>query len=200
MQFSQGFFTVARTCDGCGGDGSILTDPCPDCSGEGRVERERELEVTIPAGVDTGARLRLRDEGEDGRRGAPSGDLYVDLVIDRHPKFERQGGHVLSEVEISFPQAVLGASLEVETLHGDVTLDVPPGTAHGAQFRIPRKGIPGLNGRGRGDHVVLVRLRVPDPRELDEERLELLRQLAELDGEPVGDERGVLERVRDLFA
>ena len=199
VQFSQGFFTVARTCDRCGGAGRVISDPCGDCDGEGRVERERELEVTIPAGVDTGSRMRLRGEGEHGRQGAPTGDLYVDLLIDQHPRFERQGRHVVSEIEISFPQAVLGTSLEVDTLHGAVTLDVPPGTAHGAHFRIPRQGMPGINDRSRGDHVVLIRLIVPDPRDLDEERLELLRRLAELDGEPVGDERGVLGRVRDLF-
>jgi molecular chaperone DnaJ len=199
VQFSQGFFTVARTCDRCGGEGRVIASPCEACGGEGRVERERQLDVDIPAGVDTGSRLRLRGEGEHGRRGGPGGDLYVDLLVDRHPRFERQGSHVLSEVEISYPQAVLGTSLEVETLHGAVALDVPPGTAHGAHFRIPRKGIPELNGRGRGDHVVVVRLLVPGPGELDEERLDLLRRLAELDGHPVDEERSVLDKVRDLF-
>ncbi len=199
VQFSQGFFTVAQTCDRCAGEGQIISDPCDDCRGDGRLEREREIEVTIPAGVDTGSRLRLRGEGEEGRRGAPRGDLYVDLLLEKHPRFERQGRHVVSEIEISFPQAVLGTTMEVETLHGAVALDIPPGTSHGAQFRLPRSGMPSLNERGLGDHVVLTKVRVPDPRDLDEEHLGLLRRLAELDGEEVDDGRGVLGRVRDLF-
>lgn len=199
VQFSQGFFTVARTCDRCAGEGQIISDPCDDCRGDGRLEREREIEVTIPAGVDNGSRLRLRGEGEHGRRGAPPGDLYVDLLLEKHPSFERQGRHVVSEIEISFPQAVLGTTMEVETLHGPVSLDIPPGTTHGSQFRLPQRGMPSLTTRGLGDHVVLTRLRVPDPRDLDEERLDLLRRLAELDGEGVDDGRGVLGRVRDLF-
>jgi molecular chaperone DnaJ len=199
VQFSQGFFTVARPCERCGGEGRVVVDPCVDCDGEGRIEREREIEVTIPPGVDTGARLRLRSEGEHGRRGGPDGDLYVDLMVEAHPHFERQGRHVVSRVEISYPQAVLGTTVEVETLHGSVTLDVPPGTAHGAQFRLPRKGVQSLNQRGLGDQVVVATLRVPEPGQLDGERLELLKRLAELEGEAVGDGRGVLGRVRDLF-
>ncbi len=199
VQFSQGFFTVARPCDRCGGEGHVVTDPCVDCDGDGRIERERELEVTIPPGVDTGARLRLRSEGEHGRRGGPDGDLYVDLVIDAHPDFERHGRHVMSQIEISFPQAVLGTTVEAATLHGLVTLDIPPGTAHGSQFRLPRKGMPSLNERGLGDHVVVTTLRVPTAGQLDAESLELLERLAEIDGESVGDERSVLGKVRDLF-
>jgi molecular chaperone DnaJ len=199
VQYSQGFFTVARPCERCGGEGQVVTDPCVDCDGEGRIERERELEVKIPAGVDTGARLRLRAEGEHGRRGGADGDLYVDLVVEPHPRFERQGRHVVSRVEISYPQAVLGTTVEIETLHGQVTLDVPPGTAHGSQFRLPRKGLPSLSERGLGDHVVVATIRVPEAGALDDERLELLRRLAQLEGEAVGDGRGVLGRVRDFF-
>ncbi|MDX1643772.1 MAG: molecular chaperone DnaJ [Thermoanaerobaculia bacterium] len=199
VQFTQGFFTVARTCPQCGGVGSVITDPCEACDGEGRVERERSIEVTIPPGVDDGSRLRLRGEGEHGRRGGPPGDLYVDLRIAEHDRFQRQGSHVLSEAQISFPQAVLGATLEVDTLHGPVTLDVPPGTAHGTQFRLPRKGMPRLNERGRGDHIVVAAIRVPDPRSLSEEELELIERLGGLDDQTPEGERGVIERVKDLF-
>lgn len=199
VQFTQGFFTVARTCPQCGGVGTVITDPCEVCDGEGRVERERSVEVTIPPGVEDGARLRLRGEGEHGRRGGPPGDLYVDLRIEEHERFQRQGPHVLSEAQISFPQAVLGATLEVDTLHGPVNLDIPPGTAHGTQFRLPRKGMPRLNERGRGDHIVVAAVHVPDPRSLSEEELELIDRLGALDdGAPAG-ERGVIERVKDLF-
>lgn len=199
VQFTQGFFTVARTCPQCGGVGSVVTDPCEGCGGEGRLERERSIEVSIPAGVDDGSRLRLRGEGEHGRRGGPPGDLYVDVRIGEHPRFKRQGAHVVSEVEISFPQAVLGATVEVDTLHGPVTLDIPPGTPHGAQFRLPRKGIPRLNERRRGDHVVVAAIRVPDPRSLPAEQLELIERLAAAEDEDEAAERGVLDRVKDLF-
>jgi molecular chaperone DnaJ len=199
VQFSQGFFTVARPCPQCRGEGSVITDPCESCRGEGRVERERKIEVTIPAGVDDGSRLRLRGEGEDGRRGGPTGDLYIDIGVGDHEVFKRQGAHTLARVELSYAQAVLGTTTEVPTLHGEVTLDVPPGTHHGDEFRLPGKGIPRLNDRGRGDHLVYAVIEVPDVRDLDEEHLELLRQLAEKEGKSVRDDKRVLDRVRDLF-
>jgi molecular chaperone DnaJ len=199
VQFSQGFFTVARPCPQCRGEGSVITDPCESCRGEGRVERERKIEVTIPAGVDDGSRLRLRGEGEDGRRGGPTGDLYIDIGVEDHEVFKRQGAHTLARVELSYAQAVLGTTTEVPTLHGEVTLDVPPGTHHGDEFRLPGKGIPRLNDRGRGDHLVYAVIEVPDVRDLDEEHLELLRQLAEKEGKSVRDDKRVLDRVRDLF-
>ena len=131
VRFSQGFFTVARTCPQCGGEGRIVTNPCKTCRGEGRVEQRRKIQVKIPAGVDTGTRLRLSGEGEHGRRGGRTGDLYVDIVVEPHEAFHREGPHILSEVEVAFAQAVLGAELEVETLHGEQTLEVPPGPKTG---------------------------------------------------------------------
>jgi molecular chaperone DnaJ len=199
VQFIQGFFTLARTCPQCGGAGETIADPCKSCRGEGRVEMVRTLEVKIPRGVDTGARLRLVGEGEHGRRGGPQGDLYVVLTVAPHERFEREGQHVLSEVEIGYSQAVLGAEVEVETLHGKEELVVPPGTRHGEQFRLKGKGIDRLGGTGRGDHIALVSIRVPAAGDLDDEQRALLRQLAELEGRPVKEDRGVLNRVRDLF-
>jgi molecular chaperone DnaJ len=199
VRFTQGFFTVARTCPQCQGEGRVISDPCTECRGEGRVEEERSITVKIPAGVDTGARLRLAGEGEHGRRGGPPGDLYVVLQVRLHKHFRRDGSTVLSRATISYPQAVLGSSIEVDTLHGKSTLDIPAGTQHGRDFRLRGQGIPRLDGAGKGDHVVSVEVEVPQPRDLSPEELQLLRRLAELGGHPVKEEKGVIERVKNLF-
>jgi len=196
MRYTQGFFTVARTCPQCQGEGRVTSDPCTECRGEGRVERERSITVNIPAGVDTGARLRLTGEGEDGRRGGPAGDLYVVLQVRPHKTFRRDGSTVLARQSISYPQAVLGTTLEVDTLHGTATLDVPAGTQHGRDFRLRGQGITRLDGSGKGDQVVTVEVAVPNPRDLSDEEVQLLRRLAELGGHPVKEERGVFDRVK----
>ena len=199
VRFTQGFFTVARTCPQCRGEGRVVTDPCKECKGEGRVERERSISVKIPSGVDTGARLRLAGEGEHGRNGGPPGDLYVVVQVRPHLRFRRDGSTVLSRVTISYPQAVLGASIEVDTLHGVSPLEIPAGTPHGRDFRLRSQGIDRLGGGGRGDHVVTVEVEVPNPRNLSEEEIILLRRLAELGGQPVKEERGVFDKVKNLF-
>lgn len=200
VRFTQGFFTVARTCPQCRGEGRVISDPCKECHGEGRMEQERSLSVKIPAGVDTGARLRLVGEGEHGRRGGPAGDLYVVVQVRPHSKFRRDGATVFSKFTISFPQAVLGTTVEVDTLHGKAALEVPPGTAHGRDFRLRHQGIERLDGSGKGDHVVTVEVEVPNPRALSDEELQLLRRMAEIRGEPVREERGVFDRVKkNLF-
>ena len=199
VRFSQGFLTVARTCPQCRGRGTVISDPCKRCRGQRRVEQERTLEVNVPAGVEDGARLRLTNEGEQGLDGGPNGDLYVVLHVEEHPRFRREGAHVISELEVSYPQLVLGALVEVETVHGAVPLEIPAATQPGEQFRLPGQGVARLDGRGKGDHHVFVRLLVPTPGELTEEERELLRRLAELQGKPVRERRGVKERVRDLF-
>ena len=199
VRISQGLFTVARTCPQCRGEGQVINDPCRDCHGAGRVELERSIEVKIPAGVDNGTRLRLTGEGEHGRRGGRAGDLYVDILVDEHPIFEREGPHVLGTLQLSYVQAVLGSVAEVETLHGPEVLEVPAGTPHGKEFRLHGKGIARLDGRGQGDHIIQVQLAVPHPKSLSETEIELLRQLAEAEGKEVREDRGVLNRVRDLF-
>jgi len=199
VRFAQGMFVVARTCPQCHGEGRVISKPCESCRGAGRVERRRELEVKIPAGVDHGARLRLNGEGEHGRRGGRTGDLYVVLEVAPHERYHREGTHVLTVEEIGYAQAVLGAEIEVETLHGPETLHVPAGTRPGAQFRLKGKGVPRLGGSGRGDHVVEVGVRVPAPSELSDEQKALLARFAELEGRPARAERSVLDRVRDLF-
>ena len=199
IRLSQGLFTVARTCPQCRGEGRVITDPCADCHGEGRVERERSIEVKIPAGVDTGTRLRLSGEGEHGRRGGRVGDLYVDILVEEHEAFDREGPNVRSHFELSYVQAVLGSTVEVQTLHGPESVEIPPGTEHGREFRLAGKGIARLDGRGQGDHIAQVALAVPHPRHLSDAEIELLRQLAEAEGKEVRQDRGVLNRVRDLF-
>lgn len=199
VRYSQGFFTVARTCPQCGGEGTVIKDPCRRCRGQGQVEREREIEVKIPAGVDDGSRLRLAGEGEHGRHSGPPGDLYVFIKVKSHKRFERDGSQVASELVLTYPQLALGTVAEVDTLHGPESLEVPAGTQPGHQFRLRGKGIARLDGGGKGDHVVRVRLEVPRPRDLDEEQVELLRRLAEIEGSEVHEGRGVLGKVKDLF-
>jgi molecular chaperone DnaJ len=200
VRYSQGFFTVARACPQCHGEGRVIDDPCASCHGEGRIEREHSLSVKIPAGVDTGARLRLSNEGEHGRRGGPPGDLYVVLQVLPHKVFRRDGSSVLSRLTISYPQAVLGAAIEVDTLHGKSTLDIPAGTTHGRDFRLRGQGVPRLDGSGKGDQVVSVAVEIPNPKDLSPEEVQLLRRLAEIRGHTVKEEKTVLGRVKDLFA
>lgn len=200
VRFTQGFFTVARTCPQCRGEGSVITDPCKECKGEGRVEQERSLHVRIPAGVDSGARLRLSGEGEHGRMGGPTGDLYVVIRVEPHERFERQDANVISREAIGFSQAVLGAKIEVETIHGDEELEIPAGTKEGDHFRLRGQGIERLGSNGRGDHIVVIEVAIPKLRDLSDEEVEILRRWAELRQEPVHEERGVLDRVKDFFA
>lgn len=200
VRFTQGFFSVARPCPQCHGEGQMVTDPCGTCKGEGRTEKEREVVAKIPPGVDDGMRLRLRGEGEHGRRGGPAGDLDVVLQVEPHPRLTRDGADVHEEITLSYPQLVLGTVLEIATLHGKETLKVPAATEPGHQFRLRGQGVPSLRGAGRGDHSVHVALRVPKKRDLSGEEEKLLRQLAELDGDEVYDDGGVIRKVRDLFS
>ncbi|MEM9292065.1 MAG: molecular chaperone DnaJ [Acidobacteriota bacterium] len=198
VRFQQGFFAVARTCPDCRGEGQKIEKPCSTCRGEGRVEQVRDLEVKIPAGVDTGSRLRLSGEGEHGRRGGGAGDLYVVLRVAAHKTFQRDGADVFSRLLLSYPQLVLGASVEVETLHGEETLEVPAHTQPGKIFRLRGKGIDRLGRNGRGDHVVEVGIEIPNPRKLNEEQLDLLKTMADLSGQPV--RQGFFEKIKsDLF-
>ena len=215
VQYSQGFFSVARTCPDCRGAGTVIRDPCTDCRGRGLTERQRSIQVRVPAGVDTGSRLRLPGEGEHGRRGGPPGDLFVVIDVEPHEQFVRRGADVLSAVSVGYPQAVLGCTMEVETIHGKSSLRVPPATEHGSTFVLRAQGIPRIDGRGRGNHIVEVRLEVPAPKDLSKLELEHVRALAELneDGDGTASEatagpahvksreaRSVLDRVMAFFS
>ncbi|MGE0823159.1 MAG: molecular chaperone DnaJ [Candidatus Binatia bacterium] len=198
VRFQQGFFTVARTCNQCGGQGSVITDPCQTCNGTGAVRKTSTLQVKIPAGVDTGARLKLRGEGEVALGGGPPGDLYILLHVREHPLFKRQDNTVICDIPISFPQAALGTEIEVPTLEGKIKLKIPAGTQSGNVFRLKGKGIADLRNGGRGDQ--LVRVMIETPKKLSPRQRELLEEFARLDGADVHPmSKGFFEKVKELF-
>jgi len=198
LRHTQGFFSVSRPCGTCGGAGSVATAPCTKCRGAGRYESETTLSVKIPAGVDSGTRIRLVGEGEPGEQGGPPGDLYVVAHVKEHPIFVREDAEVLCEVPISFAQAALGVHIDVPTLDGKVKMRVPSGTQSGKVFRLKGKGIAHLHGGGRGDEHV--RVVVETPTELSSEQRELLERFAELGGERTQPQvKSFLDKVRELF-
>ena len=196
VRFQQGFFSVARTCSTCRGTGQVISSPCDACRGAGRVEREKSIEVKIPAGVETGSRLRLQAEGESGPYGGPPGDLYVVIHVAEHEQFERQGNNLYSSVPITFAQAALGAEVKVNTLSGDQSLKVPAGTQTGTVFRVRGQGMPVLGGRGKGD--LFVSVSVITPTSLTREQRKLLEQLARIETKDLEDKR-LVDKVRDIF-
>jgi molecular chaperone DnaJ len=198
VRFTQGFFAVARTCNQCGGSGQVVADPCKDCRGAGKTESMSELSVKIPAGVDTGTRVRLAGEGEPGEQGGPSGDLYVVVHVKEHALFHREEYEVFCEVPVSFVQATLGAQLEVPTLDGMVKMKVPEGTQSGKVFRLKGKGIPHLQSNDRGDQHV--RVVVETPQNLTHKQRELLTKFAEASGEDVNPQsKSFFDKVKELI-
>lgn len=168
-------------CPKCHGEGKIPDKPCHTCAGEGRVQREETIEVAVPAGIDSGQTIRLTGQGEAGERGAPAGHLYVSVQVEPSKVFQRDGSNVHLTVPISYPQAVLGAEVEVPTLHGKTTLHVPPGTPSGKTFRLKGEGLAKVGGSGQGDEIVTVEIQVPS--KISDEERELIAQLAEAGGE-----------------
>jgi molecular chaperone DnaJ len=198
IRFQQGFFSIAKTCSQCGGQGTVVTDPCRECAGSGIVRVTQALNVKIPAGVDNGSRLKLRGEGEAGSGGGPPGDLYVVIRVEEHPIFTRDGKNILCDLPVSFPQLALGAEVEVPTLEEKTKLKIPPGTQSGTVFRLKGKGVPDLQGYGRGDQ--LVRVVVEVPKKLTPRQRELLEEYARECGEEAGPlTKGFLEKVREMF-
>jgi molecular chaperone DnaJ len=185
-----------RTCSTCQGNGKIIKTPCKACRGKGRVEREKIIEAKIPAGVETGSRLRMSGEGEQGTNGGLAGDLYVVIHVAEHESFERQGSNLYSSVPISFAQAALGADVTVKTLDSTEPLKVPAGTQTGSVFRIKGRGMPVLGGRGRGDLFVAVT--VVTPKTLTREQRKLLEQLANIEDKDFKD-ASFREKVRNIF-
>lgn len=199
LHYQQGFFSVSRTCPHCQGTGQLVRDPCPECSGRGQVRRERTLELRIPPGVDTGTRLRISQEGEAGRFGGPEGDLYVVLHVREHSVFDRRESNLYCSVPITFPQAALGADILVPTLDGEEKIKIPGGTQSGTIIRLKSMGFPNLNGGGRGD--LFVELKVVTPKKLTREQRRLIEELAgKLPAENRPAEKtSLFDRVKDIF-
>ncbi|MEO6828837.1 MAG: molecular chaperone DnaJ [Acidobacteriaceae bacterium] len=199
VRFQQGFFAVARTCPTCGGTGSIVKDPCKLCRGDGRQAAEHTITVTVPAGIEDRMRIRYQGEGDAGRYGGPSGDLYVVVSVEPHPFLEREGNDLHYVLPVSFPQATLGTELMIPTLEGEIKLKVPEGTQSGTEFRMRNKGVPYLNDHGRGDLVVQVVAQVP--KKLTKAQKELMRQLAEtLTVENTPSSRSFFSKMKDIFS
>jgi molecular chaperone DnaJ len=193
-----GQMVTATPCPRCGGIGEEITSPCADCRGEGRVREERSFIVDVPGGVDEGSTLRLPGRGAGGLRGGPAGDLYVHLRVKRHPTLTRRGTDLLAVVHVAMTQAALGVTIPFETLDGVEDLTVGPGTQSGREVRLRGKGVPHLQGRGRGDLLVTVVVDTPDG--LNKEQEAILRQLAEARGEAVAPpDAGLMSKLRSAF-
>jgi molecular chaperone DnaJ len=176
----------------------VITDPCRTCGGRTVVDREHKLLVKVPAGVEEGTRIRYQGEGDAGKFGGPSGDLYVILTVKKHKFFERDGDDLHCVMPVSFPQAALGTDLTIETLEGPETIKIPEGTQSGKAFRLRGKGVPHLNERGKGD--LIVEVRVETPAKLTKQQRDLLRQLSEtMVVENAPHSRGLFEKVKDIF-
>ncbi|MFZ0886983.1 MAG: molecular chaperone DnaJ [Candidatus Binataceae bacterium] len=199
VRTQQGFFSISTTCGQCRGEGATIADPCPKCQGQGRIRKPHSISVRIPPGVDNGSRLKLRAEGEAGFGGGPPGDLYVVIHVKEHPLFVRQDNEIVIEVPVSFPQAALGAEIDVPTLDGKVKLKVPPATQSGKVFRLKGKGIADLHGYGRGDQ--LVKIVVETPHRLSARQRELLEEFAKLSGEDVNHpmSKGFVDKLKEMF-
>ena len=179
VRAQQGFFTVERTCPTCSGLGEIIKNPCGTCGGAGRVQKDRSLSVNIPAGVETGTRIRLAGEGEAGMRGGPTGDLYIFIEVEEHPLFQRDGHHLYCRVPVSITTAALGGDIEVPTIDGGRSrVKVPAGSQSGKQMRLRQKGMPMLRGGGVGD--MYLELAVETPVNLSSRQKELLREFEEV--------------------
>ena len=183
----RGVVASSRPCQRCRGTGKIIHQPCADCGGSGAVRKRKTIKVTIPAGIDHGQTISLRGQGNAGKNGGPAGDLLITVMVRPHELFRREGNDVFCEAPITFRQAVLGATLEIPTIDGPVKYDIPEGTQTGTVFRLRGKGIPALNGRGRGDQYVTVTIETP--RNLNREQKEALKRFDETLGESSYEKR-----------
>ena len=181
----QSFFGTVRnvqTCPDCHGTGKIVKDKCPDCRGTGYIANKKKIQVSIPAGIDNGQSVRIRDKGEPGTNGGPRGDLLVEVIVGRHPIFQRQDTNIYSTVPLSFAIAALGGEVMIDTVDGKVIYDVKPGTQTDTKVRLKGKGVPSLRNKDiRGDHYVTLVVQVPD--KLSREAKDLLKQFDELTGD-----------------
>src|SRR5271154_7153562 len=199
LAYQQGFFSITRTCPACQGAGQVIRDTCLTCRGQARIERERTLEVGVPAGVDSGPRLRMSNQGEPGTNGGPAGDLYIFLEVKEHPFFERRGADLYCTVPVSFPQAALGAKIKIPTLQGEADLEIPEGTQSGQIFRQKGKGLANPHG-GRGDLYVNIRVVIPSKLSRDQRRLlDQLGQSIKVENKPDDRSSSFFDKVKDIF-
>ncbi len=202
VQYKQntplGQFVNIKTCDVCRGEGKMIDNPCSTCDGKGKVRKMAKLKVNIPAGIDDGMTISLRQEGEKGSKGGPNGDLFITIKMKSHTLFERNESNVICEIPITFVQAALGAELEVPTIDGKVKYTIPEGTQTGAVFRLRSKGIPYLRGNGRGDQYVKIIVDVP--KKLNEKQKQLLREFAEISSDDMHEQRkSFFDKMKDAF-
>ena len=198
VRAQQGFFTVERTCPTCSGMGQIIKNPCNSCSGQGRVEKERALSVNIPAGVETGTRIRLSGEGEAGMRGGPSGDLYIFIEVNKHKLFEREGVNLFCNVPVSMSSAALGGDIEVPTIDGGRSrVKIPAGSQSGRQMRLRSKGMPALRGGGAGD--MFIELAVETPVNLTSRQKELLKEFEDLSEDNNPESKSFFSSVKSFW-
>jgi molecular chaperone DnaJ len=199
LRYQQGFFTVARTCSQCRGEGEIISTPCQECKGPGKTKQKKTLKIRIPPGVDDGSRLRLEGEGEPGDAGAVRGDLYVVIRVAKHGFFEREGNNLFCQILISYSQAALGALIEVPNLNSETEqVKIHPGTQSGEVYKLRGRGLKDLNSRRRGD--LFLKVFVKTPVSLTKEEKELLRRLAELRGEELDKtDRSLIDKVKNII-
>ncbi len=198
VRAQQGFFTVERTCPTCNGAGQSIKDPCTSCHGHGRVEREKSLSVNIPAGVETGTRIRLAGEGEAGMRGGPTGDLYIFIEVQEHTLFQREGNHLYCRVPVSMASAALGGDIEVPTIDGGKSrVKIPEGSQSGRQMRLRAKGMPALRSGGPGD--MFIELAVETPVKLTTRQKEILREFDEISAENNPQSEGFFASVKSFW-
>ena len=198
VQRQQGFFMMQSPCPACRGAGTVIKDPCQACGGQGRELKDADLEIRIPAGIESGQQLRLPGEGEPGERGGPRGDMFCVVQVEEHGFFHRDGDDLLCEVPVGYPLLSLGGSVDIPTLEDTKTLKVPAGTQSGKVLRMRGQGMPSVHGMGRGD--LLVRVQLETPKKLTPRQKELIEELAEIEGtETDGGHKSFLDRVKDLF-
>lgn len=193
-----GMMSTSSPCSRCRGTGKIIKDPCPSCRGAGSLRKQRMITVQIPAGIDHGQTISVRGEGNAGQNGGPAGDIFVTVNVTPHEIFKRRGQDVMVELPVTFVQAALGTELEAPSIDGKISYNMPEGTQPDTVFRIRGKGIPNLNGRGRGDQFIKVKIEIP--RNLTREQKDILRQFDETAGDAqFGEKKGFFEKMKDLF-
>ena len=196
VRYQQGFFTISRTCSSCGGSGEVITTPCKDCRGKGKVKAKKTLHIKVPVGVDNGTRLRIEGEGEVGDKGAPRGDLYVVIRIKKHKFFEREDNNLYCQISVSFPKAALGTVVEIPTLDGEESLKIPPGVQSGEIFRLKGCGIMDIYSHKKGD--LFIKVNVVTPKKLSRDQRKYLRQYADSMGEDLAVvDKSVIDRVKN---